>query len=229
MGEYYDWVNITKKQYICPCDFDCGNKVYETTSVGNSFLAALYELLDTDWKGDEIVFLGDETEISDHEQNKTMRQLHDKRKEWGEPGYDSDYVYECYRNVSGLFKAAEKEIREEIGYILSDHREGREVTNQYGIDLDDPFKGLFIREGKQFRFIINETKREYYEIERLPIKSYTKNAETLTYQSDPLPILFAYGRTASENFTGSWIGDTIRPSNEEPPEGYRDVGTVYRW
>lgn len=27
MGEYYNWVNVDKKEYICPADFDYGNKV----------------------------------------------------------------------------------------------------------------------------------------------------------------------------------------------------------
>lgn len=26
MGEYYDWVNVDRKEYICPNDFDCGNR-----------------------------------------------------------------------------------------------------------------------------------------------------------------------------------------------------------
>ena len=29
MGEYYNWVNIDKKEYITPRDFDYGNKFWE--------------------------------------------------------------------------------------------------------------------------------------------------------------------------------------------------------
>lgn len=29
MGEYYDWVNVDRKEYISPCDFDFGNKKHE--------------------------------------------------------------------------------------------------------------------------------------------------------------------------------------------------------
>lgn len=30
MGEYFDWVNVDKREYICSNDFDCGNKFHET-------------------------------------------------------------------------------------------------------------------------------------------------------------------------------------------------------
>lgn len=30
MGEYYSWINVDKKEYICPADFDYGNKFHES-------------------------------------------------------------------------------------------------------------------------------------------------------------------------------------------------------
>lgn len=30
MGEYYNWINVDKKEYICPGDFDYGNKFHES-------------------------------------------------------------------------------------------------------------------------------------------------------------------------------------------------------
>lgn len=72
MGEYYDWVNIDKKEYICPCDFGLGNKLHETAFAGNHFLGALYNLLSSDWKGDAIVFLGDETHITEKDSKKDV-------------------------------------------------------------------------------------------------------------------------------------------------------------
>ena len=57
MGEYYDWVNISKKEYLSPVDFDLGSKLYESAYAGNPLLGALYDLLSSDWKGDAIVFL----------------------------------------------------------------------------------------------------------------------------------------------------------------------------
>ena len=63
MGEYYQWVNVDKKEYISPVDFGYGSKRWQTLHVGNDFLCALYKLLATDWAGDHIIWLGKE-EIS---------------------------------------------------------------------------------------------------------------------------------------------------------------------
>lgn len=38
MGEYYNWVNVDKKEYISPCDFGFGNKRTESLVRGNVFL-----------------------------------------------------------------------------------------------------------------------------------------------------------------------------------------------
>ena len=86
MGEYYDWVNIDKKEYICPSDFDLGNKLHESAFAGNHFLGALYNLLSADWKGDSIVFLGDQTNITEKDTNPVLRRLSAERQAWREPG-----------------------------------------------------------------------------------------------------------------------------------------------
>lgn len=58
MGEYFNWVNVNKKEYLCPVDFDLGNESHESSHKDNSLLQALYTLLSTWWKGDQIIFLG---------------------------------------------------------------------------------------------------------------------------------------------------------------------------
>mgnify|MGYP001772577394 FL=1 len=45
MGQYYCWVNVDKKEYLCPADFDLGNKLHESMSADNALLRALLELL----------------------------------------------------------------------------------------------------------------------------------------------------------------------------------------
>ena len=67
MGEYYNWVNINKKEYIAPCDFGLGSKIYGAVVADNQLLGALYDLLSSDWKGDMIVFLGAETNITEND------------------------------------------------------------------------------------------------------------------------------------------------------------------
>ena len=41
MGQYYCWVNFDKKEYLCPADFDLGNKLHESMSADNALLRAL--------------------------------------------------------------------------------------------------------------------------------------------------------------------------------------------
>lgn len=52
MGEYYKWVNIDKKEYISPRDFDYGNKFWESMNKDSAPLHALHVLLANEWRGD---------------------------------------------------------------------------------------------------------------------------------------------------------------------------------
>ncbi len=72
-------------------------------------------------------------------------------------------VFDTYRNVSGLFREAENEVRTEIGYYLEDLRNHEEyVHNEYGIDINDPFKGLFVMTGRSRRYVLNHTRQICY-------------------------------------------------------------------
>lgn len=80
MGQYYIIANVDKKQYLKPCDFDCGDKLIEFIYSDSNMFPALCLLLadgngrgggdfrtlkeDTDsligsWAGDRIVIAGD--------------------------------------------------------------------------------------------------------------------------------------------------------------------------
>ena len=111
MGEYYDWVNVDKKEYITPNDFDYGNKSIESCSRGNEFLCALRELLHNEWAGDHIFFMGDEKNIPEDTKNETLKLMYNRTVEFGYPGCPFDTEMEYFKNVGGLFKEAEKEVR----------------------------------------------------------------------------------------------------------------------
>ena len=59
MGQYYNIVNLTKKEVIIPHDYDNGLKLMEFSWEGNSVIKALEHKLATDWKGDEDYVLVD--------------------------------------------------------------------------------------------------------------------------------------------------------------------------
>lgn len=220
MGEYYDWINVDKKEYICPNDFDFGNKRTESLVRGNVFLSALYDLLSKEWREDHIFWMGDEKNIPEDTENLTLRILYEHTVQIGYPGCAFDTVCESYKNVSGLFKAAETEVRQEIGFYLEDIRSNEPfLNNEYGIDIEKPFDGLFLREGQSFKYVINQTRKVCYSCGLTKIL-YQNNTEN--DYADPLPILMAYGRVTD---TGIWVGDVIGVA-DEIPEGYELLESV---
>ena len=214
MGQYYCWVNVDRKEYLCPNDFDLGNKMHETMNSDNALLCALRELLSADWKGFRVIFLGDECHAPDELSNEIFNILLKQEAESGCSGYLFDTVLETYRNVSGLFKTAEKDVRDEIAYYLNALKtDGYIPPNEYGIDVNDPYKGLFLREGKSFRYTINRSKKIGYSPEGL--KVFLSDGSELD-QADPLPILMAYGGRRSD--VGEWLGDIIEVNDVLPKD-----------
>ena len=209
MGEYFNWVNVNKKEYLCPADFDLGSKSRESSHKDNPLLQALYALLSTRWKGDQIIFLGDEAKLPFETPCSVLNILNKQ----AEPGDYFDYICVNYRNASGLFKEAEEQVREAIADWLIDRQSDRfDYHNEYGIDLQDPYAGLFILYGKSFSYIVNHSKRVYYSPEKTRI-SYSDGVRCGWL--DPLPILMGYGRSVN---TGLWLGDVIGVSNEVVPD-----------
>ena len=212
-----------KKEYIMPSDFGLGSKLHESVHMGNPFLGALYALMSTDWKKDTVIFLGDEITANESNVNPAIRKLFIQHLEWGETGFNSDYVTENYKNISGYFKAAEKEVREDIQSMIEN--EAFE-TNYYRIDPKTPFEGLFTRELAFLRYTINHTKAEFFDSECKKVIEDNKQAVP-KFQINPLPLLLAFGRKAVGVFDGLWLGDNIEVSNELPPRTYTNMSEKY--
>lgn len=212
MGQYYCWVNVDKKEYLCPADFDLGNKIHESMGADNDLLRALWELLSAEWKGDRLVFLGDECDALDEVSNEVLDVLVKHQAESGISGYLFDNVYETYRNASGLFKSAEESVRDEIAFFLNVVRSDSPISpNVYGVDINDPYRGLFLRNGRSFKYIINRTKKVCYSHEGTKIL-LSDNSEL--DHADPLPVLMAYGGRRCD--VGEWLGDIIDVSDTLP-------------
>lgn len=205
MGEYYKWVNVDRMEYICPVDFGWGCKHRETQHKGNSFLCALYELLSTDWAGDHIIWFGDHIASLESSDNDALNTLYEHTLRAGYPGSAGDTIEETYKNISGIFKETEKEIREELEYYLFQ-------LNQHGIGIDNPFKDFFLREGKDFKYTINHTARIYFSRDKTKIKFLD---DTECEFVNPLPIFMSYGESCN---IGHWLGDEISVSDEAPDD-----------
>ena len=209
MGEYFNWVNVDKKEYICPGDFDYGNKHYESCHRKGEVLLALKNLLANEWKGCRVVWLGDESSMPKNIAPEFFTLIQKHTEEMGYSGDIFDTVRESYKNKSGLFKSAEKNVREEKEFFLQEIQSGnKNECNEYGIDPENPFKGLFQREGQKFKYTINFTKKVYYSFEETKI--LYQSGEECDY-ADALPELLGYGRSLTP---GPWLGDVIGVSNE---------------
>lgn len=222
MGEYYNWINVDKKEYICPRDFGYGNKFHESIHKDSIPLHALHILLADLWKGDRVLWFGDECPVSKYHQNNVIKFLYEQSADFGYPGDAYDMIWESYKNVSGLFKEAEEEVRKEIGYYIEDYKETGvlDCVNEYGIDLDSPYEGLFLISGRRYRYTINYTKKIYYSLDETDILFLDNTKNDF---ADPLPILMGYGRVTD---LGEWLGDVIGVSDERP-EGYSLIKEIY--
>lgn len=223
MGEYFDWVNVDKKEYISPSNFDYGAKSHESIGRGNKVLCALKELLSREWSGDHVFFMGDQNKIYADTQNETIAILYKHSEEIGYPGDGLDTVCETYKNVSGLFKEAYKQVRRDIRcYIneLNNNHDNYPIINDHGVDVNDPFKGLFQRTGRDFIYTINHSKRVYYSFEKTKIL-FKDGTECDCF--DPLPVLMRYD---CEEIPHEWVGDIIGVS-DSMPEGYELLNEIY--
>nr|WP_288964597.1 hypothetical protein [uncultured Mogibacterium sp.] len=140
-----------------------------------------------------------------------------------------DLICETYQDVSGLFKEAEECVREYIGAYIADVRAGIDVPNEFGIDINHPFHGLFQRETEEYRYTINYTKGIYYELGETAVVARVYNADFSTeryyyeVEEDPLSLLLGYGEKAKP---GEWLGDAIGVSNQRP-EGFFRIPRIY--
>ena len=222
MGEYYKWVNVDKKEYICPEDFEYGSKFHETIHKDSVPLHALHSLLVNEWKGDRIIWFGDECLVPEQSSNSVIKTLYEQSVEFGYPEDAFGMICGSYQNVSCLFSEAKTVVCEEIGYYLEECRENKEFepVNEFGINPEDPYKGLFQKTVRRYKFTINHSKKIYYSLDETDIlfRNHTKNAF-----SDPLPILMGYGRITEP---GEWLGDIVGVSDQRP-EDYSLIKEIY--
>lgn len=64
MGQYYKIINLDKKEYLGSWSYGCGAKLMEFSYIGNDlesnhFVGALINLIQSSWKNDRIIVVGD--------------------------------------------------------------------------------------------------------------------------------------------------------------------------
>jgi hypothetical protein len=104
-------------------------------------------------------------------------------------------------------------VRKEIEFYLEDLKDADlNPTNVYGINPGNLYEGLFTRQGRDFAYTINHTKRVCYSLEQTRILAGDRGEKK---DMDPLPFLMAYGSMG----IGEWLGDVVGVS-DSIPKGY---------
>ena len=197
MGQYYQIINIDKRERIHPHHLDNGAKLMEWCYVGNEMTNALMNKLRKDWRGDRVYIVGDYADLSD-------------RSEYWANAYEeaitelniADTVNHDGVKIDSLYK---------VGYADED-------SEQYVKDISKDV----CTKGSALRYIVNRKFGKYIDITHCPTSRTGINEEDGTLWNmyvHPLPLLIAMGNNRGggdyrENspgfeYVGSWC-DSVR-------------------
>lgn len=216
MGQYYYWVNFDKDEIIEIWPWPNGMGLHECAYLGCEETDAALTMLAGDWAGDLVVFFGDYAEFKD--ETHPMRKEVERRL--GGMGAE-DYILSC-RDICGRFDY----VRDHPG-----------ITHPLYFDdgrdsIDVPYDGPFDVEIRQFRYVVNESKKEFIDRFNTAVRYVSeKTGKDVLY--DPFPELMCTGTRGLEDpeneIEGLWFGDVVRPTDEHPGDGYTAVAQWYSY
>lgn len=208
MGQYFKIINVDKKEQIKPNDFDNLRKLMEFSYEGNEFVTALYQLLETSWKGDRVYVTGDyDDEINIYGKDKSYYDTYLQL----EKEFEAESLYHLSDNWKRLQKKDIKNTSKDKDYIRIYNKETKEYINLKTLPIEWIFEGCVDKETGKF---------------------YKPHAVSIT----PLTLLITFGNGAGGSFysndeykmslVGSWCKYTkgIVVSKDIIPE-YEDTFT----
>lgn len=205
MGEYFDWVNLDKKEYVYSNPWNCGPKLTENCFVGNEKTDAVLTLLSERWRGDRVVFMGDYAEFSD-EVDPFRRAFEEELAGKG----IQDYLFDDLTDITGIFS-----------YVKSSPHCSYWDEDK---ETEMPYEGPFDTEIVFFRYVVDETLHEFVDRCLCPVRYIDEDGTIVRY--DPVPELMSsydYNEPEIDEFSGRWFGHAIRPTNERPPDDYKQI------
>lgn len=216
MGQYFNWVNFDKNEIIEDWPWPNGNKLHKSAYLGCEETDAALTMLAGGWAGDFVAFLGDYATF----ENET----HPKRREAElrlAGTCCEEYIYSC-ADICGRF----------------DYTRDHPKTRHPVYEDDDiyetwvPYDGPFDVAIHCYRYVANETKKEFVDRFCTAVRYIDKNTgEIIRY--DPFPELMCsqtgWLEDPENEIEGRWFGDTVRPSDEHPGDGYTAVAQNYSY
>lgn len=169
MGQYFEWVNYDKREIMATDPWPNGQKLHECTYLGCLETDAALTMLAGDWAGDLVVFLGDYAEFKD-ETHPGRREV-ERRLD----GAISDDYTDDFTDICGRFD------------YTRDHPEARHfVECDGGSCARIPYDGPFDVEIHQFRYAVNESKKEYVDRHLTAVRYIDKDTGRIV-RYDPFP------------------------------------------
>lgn len=213
MGQYFNWVNLDKNEIIETWAWPNGQKLVESTYYGCEETDAALTMMAGDWAGDLVVFMGDYATFED--------ETHPKRKEVEQmlAGIGADDYLIDFIDIIGRFDYAKE--HPEIKHP---------VYSENCNDTWGSYTGPFDLKIERFRFVINESKKEFVDRERTAVR-YINPSTGEIVRYDLVPEMMSSEtrglKDPEHEVAGLWFGDCIRPSQEHPGAGYREIGRNY--
>lgn len=210
MAQYFFWMNFDRREMLDPLAHDSALNQTATSYLGAEYTEAALTLLEGEWAGQAVLFMGDYTDL----EGATNPLLVRIREEYGNHPFDE--ADETFTNISGRFY--EVEGREEHVYIDED------------TEFERPYSGPFDLRYTRPRYVINQSKREY--VDRLSTCVWylrrTPSFEVVRF--DPTSLLLTTWRGLDgyeDDEHGPWVGDYVTASSELPGNGCADATRKY--
>ncbi len=214
MGQYFNWVNFDKREYIDTAPWPNGQKLVECTYLGCEETDAALTMLAGEWAGDLVAFMGDYC----HFENETHPGRREVELRLGGMIFD-DFLFDTCTDICGRFD------------YVGNHPEARRYV-EHGDDYSmEPYEGPFDIAIHSYRYIVNVSKREFVDRFRTAVR-YIDGSTGRIVRYDPFPQLMCSetnGLEYPDEINGLWFGDIVRPTDEHPGSGYRAVAQDYSY
>ncbi len=176
MGQYYNIVNIDKKEYMDPGLFEgCDSKLMEWPCTDLPVATALLNLMADRWQGDRVYVVGDYAEADDP-RDTFFAALEAAEKEFGTKSLHEWAEETCALLVPPNFFSSRN----------AQYLHGREIISEVRADISD----------HGWRYIINHDLKQYIDLTHCPVFLIYEDEKTdrLIFRCfSPLPMLLAMG------------------------------------
>ena len=210
MSQYFFWMNFDRHERLDTTAHDSLFDSLSTSYIGAEYTEAALTMLEGEWAGEAVLFMGDYADLS-HAANPLLARI---REEYG--NHPFDYADETFTNISGRFRESEGRME----HVWADD----------DTEFDRPYAGPFDLHYTHPRYVINRTRHEYVDRAATCVWYVRRTPSFEVVRFDPTPLLFITTRGLDgyeDDEHGPWVGDDVTAGNALPAPGYTDTTKEY--